>query len=233
MTTLILFGIIVPLVTAVVTWQLVVHTLPARIVRLLEESTMTLPDHTPPPSPAPRGKTRAGRPSWLLVVTLVAAVLVILIGAQAYLDGRENRERDRDTARLALEAKKAADQDRRHDKIVEVCTQTWADEYVTVTETRVESNAELRDAERKWTRAVGRVFTVFIQALAAPPTPPGDPADPVLLAALTDALTSFASADDALRDAQRDVDDTASLNPYPSLDLNCAEGVAAADQQEK
>lgn len=195
-----LLGFVAPVISGVVCWQLTLRTLPKAVADYThkKENDMEIPV-------VPKNRNIR-----MFLVILVACAMVIIIGAQAWLDNREDKRKDREQAA--------------HDRAVELCTKEWADAYRDTTNIRVDANTELRKAQGRWVDAVGGIFLVFTEALRAPQAEQDAPADPQLIVKLEAALTEFSLADENLEKEQSEVDETADDNPYPELDLGCAAG---------
>lgn len=165
------------------------------------------PEQEQPESETPQGGDSAFSIK-LIAVVLIAAVFVIIIGAQAYLDGR-----DRDRAAVRDRARD------KQDRIQQVCQQRWADKLTRTIQARTEVNARLRAAETEKDAADDAITDLFVVAVS-----PNPPADADLLKKFQKALADYVKARDHLAEVRADVSTTSVLHPYPTLKLDCKYG---------
>lgn len=162
-------------------------------------------EETPQEGKARRNLRDNGR---LSLVLLLAGLFIIVIGAQAYLDGRDNAaDQERvDTAVAKLETTTA-------------CVKTWGENFADATTARVGSDSsssaapgsiDLEKAEARRDDALDEIILTVIAAREIPPTADTEDFDRV--------LEEYATAIRQLEKIRRDVDVTRALNEYPDLD---------------
>lgn len=142
----------------------------------------------------------------LMLVTLVAAVLLIVLGAQAYLATRNAMSADDDLA-------KAVENDQE-------CTQAWANERDEIRVLRDQANSALVTAASEKDEALDEMIAVIIKSNRL-----GDDRTPEQEAALeeefTAALDHYAEAQRQLQEARADVVDAEESYPFPNLTDVC------------
>lgn len=147
------------------------------------------------------------------LVVLVASIVLIVIGGQAYLNQRADDDKDRkiaaQTAEIEAQAAKLQG--------VQGCLADWADDLTTTIQARSGTNVRLRNAQKRKDRADDRVTDVFVDAVLTQPPPPQDR----LLLDITAALKGYVKQKEHLATVQGEVSETTAANPYPVLDLDC------------
>lgn len=163
---------------------------------------------TPAEGKARRNLRDNGR---LSVILILAGLFVIVIGAQAYVDGRDNRADQRriDAAVSRLE-----------DTTVELentitCVRAWGEEFATVTTNRVgagepKGTVDLENAVKRRDQALDQIILTVVAFRQIPPTADDDDFDRV--------LREYVASIRHLESVRTDVGVTRELNQYPKLD---------------
>lgn len=174
-----------------------VHWMTAPAVRWMTEHMGNTPAGDPTPT-TPEDHVmpnRLPRSTRFVIYLLVASIVVVGIGVQAYLNQRlQERDQAQNRARLS-------------------CIQEWGGELVDTVEKRTRANVRVEKAQQRRDRAEQDIFLVVLRLRSQPPE--GTPAD------FDKALQRYAIALAGLKAAKDATKVTRQENPYVSPELVC------------
>jgi hypothetical protein len=163
-----------------------------------------------------QGDTGAREPvTRVFVIILIASIVVIGIGVQAYFGHQDQEERD-----LA---------DRQHDRMTEVCFKEWSDDFRDTVNLARGYTKELEAALKQRNETLDQVVLDFV---AGQNLPEGEPPPPEVVDDFYADLAAFTAAREHLVAVQAQVDENRAENTYPTLQMTCEAGRKAAEDVE-